>query len=406
MELTLGALRHPPPDEREVEIVERKGLGHPDTICDALAEQLSVSLCRYYHERFGVILHHNVDKALLWAGSARPAFGGGEVTAPMEIYLAGRATRAFQGRAIPVEDLAVEGSRAWLRGHLHALDPERHVRIHPLVRPGSADLVDLFLRQQREGLPLANDTSVGVGYAPLSDLERVVTAVEARLNGRDVKAACPELGEDVKVLGVRRGTRLRLTVACAFIGRFVSTLTDYLEKKARMRGIALDAARAACAGDVDVAVNTADVAAGGGEGDGGQVYLTVTGTSAEAGDDGQAGRGNRANGLITPHRPMTLEAAAGKNPVAHVGKLYQIAARRIAEALVAEGDGILAAECFLVSQIGRPIRDPQLADVRLLLAERRRTADVAPRVRAVVENELLSLGAVWRAVLDGEVPIY
>lgn len=400
MELTVGAVRHPPPQELQVEIVERKGLGHPDTICDALAEQLSVSLSRWYYERFGMILHHNVDKALLWGGSARPAFGGGEVTAPMEIYLAGRATRTFREQAIPVEDLAVAGSRAWLRRHLHALDPERHVKIHSLVRPGSADLVDLFQRQLREGNPLANDTSVGVGYAPLSDLERVVAAVAARLNAHDVNTTAPEVGEDVKVLGIRRGARIDLTVACAFIGRFVSTVADYLEKRERLRTLALEAAHGAYAGDVRVAANTADVATEG------RVYLTVTGTSAEAGDDGQAGRGNRANGLITPYRPMTLEGAAGKNPVAHVGKLYQIAARRIAEALVAGRDGILAAECVLVSRIGRPVRDPQLADVRMLLGEPSRPADFAPRVRAVVEQELDALGSVWRALLDGEVSVY
>jgi len=268
------------------------------------------------------------------------------------------------------------------------------------VRPGSADLVDLFLRQLRESNPLANDTSVGVGYAPLSDLERVVAAVAARLNARDITATFPEIGEDVKVLGIRRGARIDLTVACAFIGRFVSSLADYLEKRERVQSLALEAAQRVYAGEVGVAVNTADVATEG------RVYLTVTGTSAEAGDDGQAGRGNRANGLITPYRPMTIEGAAGKNPVAHVGKLYQIAAGRIAAALVAERNGILAAECYLASQIGRPVRDPQLADVRLLVRERGRPADFARQVRATVERELEGLGTVWRAVLAGEVPIY
>jgi chemotaxis protein methyltransferase CheR len=214
---------------------------------------------------------------LLWGGSARPAFGGGEVTAPIEIYLAGRATRTFRDQVIPVDELAVEGSRAWLRRNLHALDPERHVTLHPLVRPCSADLVDVFLRQ---------------------------------LWGKP--------GEDVKVLGIRRGARIDLTVAAALIGRFVSTLADHVEKRERVRTLALDAAHHTYAGDVHVAVNTADVAAEG------RIYLTVTGTSGEAGDDGQAGRGNRANGLITPYRPMTLEAAAGKNPATHVGKLYRL----------------------------------------------------------------------------------
>ena len=99
MDLVIGSLGHASPDEGKVEIVERKGLGHPDTICDALAEQFSVRLCRYYLDRFGVVLHHNVDKALLVGGSASPVFGGGKVHTPIEIYLAGRAvTRAGQNR--------------------------------------------------------------------------------------------------------------------------------------------------------------------------------------------------------------------------------------------------------------------------------------------------------------------
>ncbi len=132
----------------------------------------------------------------------------------------------------------------------------------------------------------------------------------------------------------------------------------------------------------------------------------MTGTSAEAGDDGEAGRGNRVNGLITPYRPMTLEAAAGKNPVTHVGKLYQIASRRIAESLVAEVRGVDAAECYLVSQIGRPVADPQIADVKLRVRARRRPADLASEVESIVRARLAGLETVWREFLDGQVSVY
>src|SRR5512133_1598860 len=109
----------------DVEIVERKGIGHPDTICDALAETLSRNLCRAYQHRFGRVLHHNVDKALLSGGQAAPAFGGGSVTAPIRIFLAGRAITTVGNEVIPVDEIAIEGSRAWLKANLHALDVER-----------------------------------------------------------------------------------------------------------------------------------------------------------------------------------------------------------------------------------------------------------------------------------------
>ena len=171
MTIEIGLLAAPAAADAAFEVVERKGLGHPDTICDALAEAVSLRLSRYYLERFGLILHHNVDKVLLRGGTARATFGGGAVIEPIEIFLAGRATQHYRGVVVPVDDLAIDAAKEWLRRNCHALDVDRHVRLHPLFHPGSADLVDLYVRQQKNGVWLANDTSCGVGFAPLSMLE-------------------------------------------------------------------------------------------------------------------------------------------------------------------------------------------------------------------------------------------
>jgi S-adenosylmethionine synthetase len=401
MSVHLGLLDAPAPATAPCEIVERKGAGHPDTICDALTEALSHALCRFYIERFGLILHHNVDKALLWGGAARPAFGGGEVLEPIELYLAGRATREARDIAVPVDELAVETSRAWLRANVPALDPERHVRIHTLIRPSSPDLVALFERQREAGVALANDTSIGVGFAPLDPLERAVLAVERRLNAPATRAAHPEFGPDVKVMGLRTGEAMRLTVACALIGRHLRDLADYFAAKARVRARALEAAReVAGVNDVEVDVNTAD----GETAD--SVYLTVTGTSAEGGDDGQVGRGNRVNGLITPYRPMSPEAAAGKNPVTHVGKLYNLVAGRIAHAVADGVPGVLEAQCYLLSRIGAPIDAPQVFDVKLRLADPGALASLRARVEAIAHDELAGIHRLWMRVLAGECPVW
>jgi S-adenosylmethionine synthetase len=154
-----------------VEVVERKGVGHPDTICDGIAEHVCVCLCRYYLERFGQILHHNVDKVLLVGGSARPAFSGGHVV-DIEIYLAGRATQTYCNTQIPVHEIAVEASREWVAAHLPGLNVDTDVRIVSRLHPGSTELVRLV--SASNSLPRANDTSCGAGFAPLTDLERVV----------------------------------------------------------------------------------------------------------------------------------------------------------------------------------------------------------------------------------------
>jgi S-adenosylmethionine synthetase len=395
MELTVERLLMPSPADLPVEIVERKGLGHPDSICDSLAENLSVTLSRFYLERFGVILHHNVDKALLCGGAARPAFGGGEILEPIEIYLAGRATTQYRGVRIPVEEIAIEATRAWLAAHLRYLDVTHGVRIHPRIRPTSTELGALFLGRSGSGVALANDTSFGTGFAPFDTLERTVWAAEHALNVPEIKTICPWVGDDVKVMGVRYGDQIRLTVACALVGRYVACLVDYEEKKAEIRSIVLRAAREAAGTGVEVVVNAAD----------GElpesVYLTVTGLSAEAGDDGQVGRGNRINGLITPYRPMSLEAAAGKNPVSHVGKLYNVLANRIAQAVVADVEGISESECFALSRIGCPIDDPQVFDIKIRASDESGFGAVKPRVAEIVRAQVAGVGSLWRDLIDG-----
>ena len=395
MDLGIRALGGPAPGATPYEIVERKGRGHPDSVCDALAENLSIALSRFYLERFGQILHHNVDKALLIGGAARPAFGGGELLEPIEITLAGRATRRFQGVEVPVEEIAIESSRAWLRRELRHLDAERDVRIVPRVRETSPDLAALFARRGATALALANDSSFGTGFAPLDALERAVLAVERAL----ASAGFPELGEDVKVLGLRTGQRTDLTVACALVGRHVRDLADYFEKKERVRQLAAAAAREACGGEVQVAVNAADGATAD------SIYLTVTGLSAEAGDDGQVGRGNRVNGLITPYRPMSLEAAARKNPVSHTGKLYNLLAGRIAQRLAGSLAGVQEAYCVLLSRIGSPVTEPQLVDVALRLADPGALASVQHEAARIVREELCAAPLLWREVLAGRCPI-
>jgi len=398
MPIEISTLDAPAPSSLPVEIVERKGVGHPDSICDALAEAVSVALSRHYLERFGAILHHNVDKALLWGGAARPRFGGGEVLEPIELYLAGRATASVGDVRVPIDDLVRETARDWLTRHLRHLDPARHVRIHSLIRPTSTDLASLFAR--RGAAPLANDTSFGVGYAPLDPLERAVLAVEQALNAPATKAQHPELGEDVKVMGVRTGAKIALTVACALVSRHVADLDDYRNRKTAIGALASAAARAAGAGEVEVAVNAADSDTESG------IYLTVTGLSAEAGDDGQVGRGNRVNGLITPFRPMSLEAAAGKNPVTHVGKLYNLSATRIAHALVADVPGVVEAYCWLLGRIGSPIDEPQVADVKLRLADPAALEAVRSRALEVVRAHLAGVSTLWREIVGGGITLW
>ncbi len=399
MHLKIQPLSERPVGTQPVEIVERKGLGHPDTICDILAENLSKQLCRFYQEQFGLVLHHNVDKGLLFGGISRPAFGGGEVLEPMEVYLVGRATMSYRGTVVPVEELAVETTRQWFRENFHALDPERHLRIRCLLRPGSQELTELYLRQAATGIALANDTSCGVGYAPLDTLEKVVLAVEKYLNRLEVHRQFPAFGQDIKIMGLRTGDNIELTVACAFVDRHLHDIAEYLRQKEKLAELVVQYTTEICRLPLVVFVNTGD------NPDAGSLYLTVTGTSGEAGDDGEVGRGNRANGLITPYRPMNMEAVAGKNPVTHVGKIYNLAAGQMAERLVSEIEEVQEAYCFLVSQIGKPVRDPRSVEVRLRLQDESLLSVLSPVVNDIAEATLADMQGLWQRVVEGSVSV-
>ncbi|MEM2953138.1 MAG: methionine adenosyltransferase, partial [Candidatus Bathyarchaeia archaeon] len=319
-------LKQTPLEKQRIEIVERKGLGHPDYICDAVMEQISLRLSKEYLEKAGVILHHNVDKSLLVAGQSKVRFGGGFVEQPMLFVFGDRATTEFNGIKLDVEELAINVAKEWFKKNMRFVDPEKHVKYQVELKPGSAGLVDIF---KRKGKVLgANDTSAAVGYAPMTRTEKIVLKTEQFLNSKEFKQKFPESGEDIKVMGSRNNNNLNLTISMAFVDRYINSEEDYFEKKAKiLEEINRFVRKNTDFDNTRVQLNTLDARGRGLEG----LYLTVLGTSADSGDSGQVGRGNRVNGLISLNRPFCSEAAAGKNPVSHVGKIYNVLTFKVAQ---------------------------------------------------------------------------
>ncbi|MFW6082700.1 MAG: methionine adenosyltransferase [Chloroflexota bacterium] len=389
-----------PMEEQPTELVERKGEGHPDSICDAIADAVSVELSRAYRDRFGRVLHHNIDKGLLVAGRATPALGGGSVDEPMRLIFGDRATYDYHGVHIPVGEIAEATAKGWLRGHLRFVNPDEHVVFQNEIKPGSPELTDIF---ERETVG-ANDTSAGVGYAPLSETEELVLAVERHMNATAFKAVHPEAGEDIKVMGYRFGRDLTLTVALAFVDRFVTDESNYFERKAAIHDElqAFVARQSHTMQDVTIDINTLDAP---GRGTGG-MYLTVLGTSAEGGDCGQVGRGNRVNGVIAFNRPATTEAAAGKNPVSHVGKIYNLLSHEIAEQIFLEVDGLREVTVYLCSQIGQPIDQPLVAAAQVILSKGVALPDVKSSIEGVVDRQLATIDRFTEKLIEGELKVW
>lgn len=367
------ALRTRPAYRPAVEVVERKGTGHPDTLCDHLAEALCLRLSGAFVARTGQLQHFNVDKALLVAGEVEVDYGGGRHVAPAELILAGRAGLARFG-------IEPDGLVTALQGDLAVLLPEAQpdaFRVQLRLRPPSGQL-EILTSAERAGPPLANDTSYAVVSLPRSPLEELVYRAERHLNSPAFRGVAP-IGRDIKVAGARVGNAVELIVAAAILAGPVKNRHDYDAAVTTIRDETMELARQQFGPDVAVSVNGA----------GTQPYLTLSGTSGEAGDDGQVGRGNRFGGLITPLRPTSIEACAGKNPLSHIGKTYHCVAFDIARRLLAE---TTAAEATvgLQSHIGDPVDSPRVIHIETAPATN------PSQVSAIVHGCL----ADWEGVRD------
>ena len=404
--ITVESLDRKAVEEQQIEFVERKGLGHPDYIIDAACEASSIQLSKYYLKEFGYILHHNLDKGLLVGGRAVNRFGYGRVEEPITIIVAGRASTRVKSPTgdivIPVDNIVKDAIKNMIRSNFRFLDPDQHIVIETRIRESAPDLKAVV--ESKTKTPLANDTSFGVAFYPFTPLEKIVYETERRLNSPDFKHRVKESGEDVKVMGLRRGKTIIITVADGIVSTLTKDRDHYHAVKEAIKDeVAKLVNKIAPDYESVVYVNTADKY--GVQVDNEIFYLTCTGTSAEHGDDGNTGRGNRANGLITPNRQMSLEAAAGKNPISHVGKIYNILARLIAERIYHETGQVREVYVRILSQIGRQIDQPLSASVQVL-ATNKFTSNLGNEIQRIVEDEVSKVTRITELVLSGEVTVF
>ena len=385
-----------PPAEEATEIVERKGLGHPDTICDAVMESVAVELAQAYLKACGRVLHFNADKGMLVAGQVACRFGGGSVLAPMRLVMGDRATFEWKGKHIPVKEIVERTAYKWLKAHLPRIKPLKDLECQVELRPASEELRSVTKRRREA---VANDTSATVGYAPLTPTERLVFQVEQFLNGPSFKKEFPDTGEDVKVLALRTGRDVTVTVAMPFLAPLIRTESEYFKRKASVERVLTDFVQRKCGAQFSphVFLNMLDQP---GTGEAG-AYLTLLGTSAEAGDSGEVGRGNRVCGVISLRRPASAEAAAGKNPVAHVGKIYNVLAQVLAEDIYKKVPGLQDATVWITSQIGKPISTPQTVAVEVTLARGATLEAVRLPIRREVRLAFAHIQSFCKALTRG-----
>src|SRR3990172_2980093 len=385
-----------PIEKQEIEIVERKGVGHPGSMADGFAQAVRRALCNEYIKKVGTVLHHNTDQVEVVAGRSHPEYRGGELISPIYVLLVGRATKEFKDIKIPTDTTAVKAAKQYLRTTLPDINAEHDIIIDCKLGVGSTDLQSVFKRGRA---PMANDTSFGVGHAPFSEVEQIVYNTERQMV-LNFKKDIPAIGTDIKVMGMRSNDKITLTVACAMIDKHIDDQDHYFSIKDELKDNITDLSTQYTDREVEVFVNTGD------DRETGCVYITVTGTSAEMGDDGSVGRGNRCNGLITPNRPMSMEATSGKNPINHVGKLYNLLSNKIANDIAENVHGIEDVYIRILSQIGHPIDEPLISIAHVIPKDGANMKAIKSESEAIIDKWLADITKITEMITRGELDTF
>lgn len=387
-----------PLESYDIEIVERKGLGHPDTICDLLAEKISYKLSKTYITLTGRVLHHNIDKILLSAGKTEKRFGGGQFLKPIKIFVGDRATYFYGDIEIPVKKLVISSVNEWFKKNIRNLDI-KNIETNILLSEGSEELTSIF--ETKKNLLPSNDTSVGIGYYPLTSLENITLQLEKYLNSGDFKKIHPYTGEDVKVMSLRDKNDLHITIAMPFISKYVKDEKHYFKLKDSVyKDIQKFLTKNWEKGKVKINFNSLDKEKAGLNG----VYLTLSGTSAEDADSGEVGRGNRANGLISFMRPLGSEAVAGKNPVSHIGKIYNLFAFYLAEKIYKNFENLKEVYVYLLSKIGSPINKPHCIYIKVL-KEKNLSKNFYQKINSLAQREFHNIDTFCKKIISGKISI-
>jgi S-adenosylmethionine synthetase len=385
-----------PTFKKRFEIVERKGLGHPDTICDLVMNQISIDLSKLYLKETGTVQHHNMDKALLVAGQSENNFGGGKLTKPMKMILGDRATFDIGERKIPIGDFAIQTAKKWFEKNLRYVNDE-HVEYQVEIGVASKELRSIF---ENTSSFVSNDTSVLVGYAPFTETESIVLNTEQYINSKQFKDKFPESGEDVKVMGFRNSNHVDLTIAMAFVDRYVSSENQYFQRKDEMLQEINEFLKKTYNMKITTSMNCLDSKNKGISG----LYLTVLGTSADSADSGQVGRGNMASRVISPSRPAGAEATAGKNPVSHIGKIYNALSFKIANEIHENVSNLDEVCVWMYNVIGRPVNEPRAVIVQPISKGELSNIE-KNQINEIVEKNLQNIHEFCNELISGKYQI-
>lgn len=358
MNFNISRAPFPRAADLDFEVVERKGIGHPDTLCDAIAERASRYYSQFFMEKYNRYAHHWFDKVMLLGGQSDIAFGYGKLVHPYKVIYAGKAVDKVGTDLVPINDILYNAAADVLHETLCSFNAKDNlivdIQLSNYIGPGQKktrynpeSASDLFDPNSSERL--SNDCNVCSGFAPLSNIERMVIEIEKYLSSDKYKSPLYDTGYDIKIVGIRLEKKYSLFINIPFIANKIFSRDQYLSRVSDLSRDVNNYVLENFGIKVNVNINP--------EKDSGRSYLTVTGSVADTGDVGVVGRGNRINGIITPMRPMSIEASSGKNPIDHTGKIYGILSQRIADMIF--NDFNIESQVHLITFKEYPISKPE-----------------------------------------------
>jgi len=326
-------------NQQPIEIIERKGIGHPDTVADAIAESISIEYSKYCLENFGAVLHHNVDKTIILGGQCDLKYGRGILLKPFRVLFSGRMSRSFGNQKIDIEAIQKNAANNYLQKIFPRLNIPKNLEFYTFTS-SSSRMLHWFNPRTIDDLPeyknpYANDTATMVGFWPLSTTEQIVLSSEKFFyeNTPQIRPRFDFVGGDIKVMALRKKQDLELTLCVPFYADKVKDQRGYLEHKLSIESNLQKFLEEKFGNllNISLRLNTQDQKIKRNRDDGRGRYLTVIGSALDYGEEGISGRGNRCRGLISSMRISTVESAYGKNPVYHVGKVYSFITNSIAQ---------------------------------------------------------------------------
>jgi S-adenosylmethionine synthetase len=103
---------------------------------------------------------------------------------------------------------------------------------------------------------------------------------------------------------------------------------------------------------------------------------------------------------------MSMEATSGKNPINHIGKIYNLLSTQIAQESVKKVDGIEEMYVRLLSQIGKPIDLPLVASVQVLPKKGVTLKEINGEIQAIVDDNLANVTSITEKVIRGELKTF